>query len=49
MTVTLASRHDLTLPAFRRVAWGGEPLALAPEIPARMAAARAAFLALLDD
>jgi histidine ammonia-lyase len=49
MTVTLASRHDLTLPAFRRVAWDGEPVALAAEVPARMAAARAAFLALLDD
>jgi histidine ammonia-lyase len=49
MTVTLGSRHDVTLHAFRRVAWEGEPVALEPAVPPRMAAARAAFLALLDD
>jgi histidine ammonia-lyase len=49
MTVTLASRHDLTLAAFERVAWRGEPVAFGPAIAPRMAAARAAFLALLED
>jgi histidine ammonia-lyase len=49
MTVTLGSRHDLTLPAFRRVAWEGEPVALGPAVPARLATARAAFLSLLED
>ena len=49
MTVTLSGRHDLTLPAFRRVAWEGEPVALGPDVPARLAAARVAFLSLLED
>jgi histidine ammonia-lyase len=49
MTVTLESRHDLTLAAFRRVAWQRETVALEPAIGARMTAARAAFRALLDD
>ena len=49
MTVTLGTRHDLTLPAFRRVAWEGEPVALGPEVPARLATTRAAFLSLLED
>jgi histidine ammonia-lyase len=49
MTVTLGSRHDLTLPAFRRVAWEREPVALGPAVPARLATARTAFLSLLDD
>ena len=49
MTVTLGSRRDLTLPAFRRVAWEGEQVALEPEVPVRMTAARTAFLSLLED
>ena len=49
MTVTLGTRHDLTLPAFRRVAWEGEPVVLGPAVPARLAASRAAFLSLLED
>lgn len=49
MTVTLGHRHDLTLNAFRRVAWEGESVALEPDVPARLATVRAAFLALLED
>ena len=49
MTVTLGTRHDLTLAAFRRVAWEGERVVLGPAVPARLGAARAAFLALLED
>jgi histidine ammonia-lyase len=49
MTVTLASRHDLTLAAFRRVAWDGEPVAFDRAVATRMTAARDAFLALIDD
>jgi histidine ammonia-lyase len=49
MTVTLGSRQDLTLPAFRRVAWEGELVAFEPAVRPRMAAARAAFLSLIED
>jgi histidine ammonia-lyase len=49
MTVTLASRHDLTLSAFRRVAWGREPVAFEPAVAPRIAAARAAVQAFLED
>ena len=49
MTVTLSTRHDLTLPAFRRVAWDGEPVALGSDVPERLATARASFLSLLAD
>ena len=49
MTVTIGSRHDLTLPAFRRVAWEGEAVALGPDVAGRLAGARAAFLSLLED
>jgi histidine ammonia-lyase len=49
MTVTLGSRHDLTLAAFRRVAWEGESIALERAVAPRIAAARTAFLTLLED
>lgn len=49
MTVVLASRADLTLEAYERVAWNGEGVELAPEATARIAEARARFEALLDD
>src|SRR3954468_11844415 len=49
MTVTLGTRHDLTLPAFRRVAWEAERVVLGPAVSARLGASRAAFLALLED
>jgi histidine ammonia-lyase len=49
VTVTIGSRHDLTLAAFRRVAWGGESIAFEEAVSTRMADARKAFLALLDD
>lgn len=45
MTVTIASRSDLTLEAFRRVAWEGERLVLAAGVAERIEAARRAFLA----
>jgi histidine ammonia-lyase len=48
MPIELASRADFTLDHFRRVAWRGEGVAFAPPTLARMAAARAQFLALLD-
>lgn len=49
MTLTLGNRRDLTLDAFKRVAWGGESVAFDPGVATRMAAARAAFLSLIDD
>ena len=49
MTVILSTRHDLTLPAYRRVAWGGEPVALGSDVSERLATARASFLSLLAD
>lgn len=49
MTVVLASRADLTLEAYERVAWRGEGVRLAPEAIARIAEARARFEALLGD
>jgi histidine ammonia-lyase len=49
VTVTLGSRFDLTLDAFRRVAWDGESIALDPAALVRMADARAAFLELIED
>src|SRR3954451_9223516 len=47
MTVTLASRADLTLEAFRLVAWRGERVSVAPAALERVDAARAAFLRLV--
>ncbi|HVZ00602.1 MAG TPA: aromatic amino acid lyase [Dongiaceae bacterium] len=43
----LDSRHDITLDLVRRVAWAGEPLALAPQARQRIARRRDEFLALL--
>jgi histidine ammonia-lyase len=45
----LNTRFDLTLDLVRRVAWAGEPLALAPEAQQRIAKRRAEFLALLKN
>jgi histidine ammonia-lyase len=46
MTVTLSSRGDITLEAFRLVAWGGERIRIAPAALERVDAARSAFLRL---
>jgi histidine ammonia-lyase len=46
--VTLASRNDITLEAFERVAWRGEGVAIAPAALERVEAARAAFLRLVS-
>ena len=48
MAVTLASRSDITLEAFHRVAWEGEDVRVAPVALARADETRAAFLRLLD-
>jgi len=48
MTVILNNRADITLDAFYRVAWQGEGVRFHEAATARMAEARAAFLALLD-
>ena len=48
MTVLVSGRADLTLAAVRRVAWEGEPVALAPVVAERMAQAHAAFDAYLQ-
>jgi Aromatic amino acid lyase len=45
--ITLASHHDLTREAVEAVAWGGEPLALAPAALERVAAGQAGLAALL--
>ena len=47
MTVTLDRRADLTLEAARRVAWGGEPVALGAAARRKIAQARQDFLALI--
>jgi histidine ammonia-lyase len=44
---TLNTRHDITLDLVRRVAWGHDKLALAPEASRRIARRREEFLALL--
>ncbi|MGL4528497.1 MAG: aromatic amino acid lyase, partial [Aestuariivirga sp.] len=49
MTVTLTSRHDLTLDTLRRVAWAGEDVAFSQEAFAHMAAARQRFMRLIED
>jgi histidine ammonia-lyase len=49
MTFTLSSRFDLTMDAYERVAWRGEPVRIAPEAVERADAARDAFLRLVDD
>ncbi len=48
MAVVVDTRADLTLDAFRRVAWEGEGVTLAPGVAARMDGAHAAFLALVE-
>lgn len=47
--ITLSRRSDITLQAFEAVAWRGDAVALAPEVHDRMAAARGAFLRLIED
>ena len=47
MTVVIGNRRDLTLPAFRRVAWRREPIEIAGEAVARMDQCHAAFLRLV--
>ena len=49
MPVVLDRRADITLDAFRRVAWCGEGVELSGAALARIAEARRAFMALLDD
>jgi histidine ammonia-lyase len=49
MTIVLHTRADLTLDAFRRVAWGGAPVALHRQALACMGQARAAFERLVQD
>lgn len=49
MTLAIASRDDITLDAYRRVAWRGEGVRFTDASLARMAAMRQSFLALLDD
>ena len=46
--VTLRSRHDITLDAYRRVAWEGESVEIAPEAVLQMAAAHRGFLDLIE-
>src|SRR5258708_1990769 len=48
MALSLASRADLTLANFRRVAWQGEAARFAPAALARMTASRRQFLDLLE-
>ncbi len=48
MTVLLDTRRDITLEAVRRVAWGGETVRLTAPALARIGAARAAFIDMLD-
>jgi len=47
VTVTLARRADIDLPAYTRVAWGEEPVSVAPEALAEVGRRRAQFLALV--
>ncbi len=49
MTVTLATRNDLTLDALRRVAWEGEPVQFSAAAMKRMAAERQRFMKLIED
>jgi histidine ammonia-lyase len=48
VTAVVASRFDLDLETFERVAWNGEAVEVAPAALERMREARAAFLALLE-
>ncbi|MGI8606336.1 MAG: aromatic amino acid lyase, partial [Gaiellaceae bacterium] len=49
MPVVLDTRADITLDAFRRVAWRGESVRLSAAALACVAKARQSFMALLDD
>lgn len=49
MILDLASRRDLTLETYRRVAWEGAQVRLAPAARQRIDSARSAFLRLLDE
>ncbi len=49
MTVLLAERRDINLDTLHRVAWGGEPVRLAPAALDRIAASRSSFLHLIDN
>ncbi len=49
MTVTLTTRHDITLEALHRVAWQGEDVRLHAYAIARMTSERQRFMALIDD
>ena len=49
MPLSLASRADLTLANFRKVAWQGDTVSFPDKALERMAAARRQFLALLDE
>ena len=49
MTVTLNARADLSLENCRRVAWGREAVVLGDTATRKIAAARAAFLTLIED
>ncbi len=49
MSVTLATRRDFTLDAFRRVAWEGEGVGIAPAALARMETSRQAFERLIAE
>ncbi len=49
MTVTLATRNDLTLEALRRVAWQGEGVQFSPTAVKRMAEERQRFMALIEE
>ena len=44
--IVLSSRQEITLDAYERVAWNGEPVQVAPEALSRAAAAREGFLRL---
>lgn len=49
MTVTLATRNDLTLEALRRAAWEGEPVLLSAKAMKRMGEERQRFMTLIED
>jgi len=49
MTVTLATRNDLTLDALHRVAWQGEPVQFAGVAMTRMGKERQRFMMLIED
>jgi histidine ammonia-lyase len=48
MTLVLESRRDITIDAFRRVAWRGEAVRLHEQVVAAIDRARRAFLSLLE-